>query len=59
MRRNAATEVLRDNSGSMVVEFGLLVLFVSAAAMLALAPLGETFISMFERITDALRAAAG
>ena len=55
MRRNIITEVLRDDSGSSAIEYGILVYGVSTAAMLSLTPLGDAVVALFEQVTDVLR----
>lgn len=55
MRLNTIAKVLRDDSGSSVFEYGILVCGVSTAAMLALTPLGDAVVALFEQVTDVLR----
>lgn len=54
MRCNAITGVLRDDSGAIVIEYGLLVLLVSAIGILYLTPLGEAMSAIFEHVTNAI-----
>ncbi len=54
MRRNIIVEVLRDDSGTSAVEYGILVCCVSTAAILSLTSLGEAVVAMFDRVTHEL-----
>ncbi len=59
MRRNIIVEVLRDDSGTSAVEYGILVCCVSTAAILSLTSLGEAVVAIVRpghQRTDGARA---
>lgn len=56
MGRNIIVEVLRDDSGTSAVEYGILVCCVSTAAILSLTSLGEAVVALFGRVTHDLAA---
>jgi Flp pilus assembly pilin Flp len=58
MRRNIIVEVLRDDSGTSAMEYGILVCCVSTAAILSLTSLGEAAVALFDRVTNELAALA-
>ena len=58
MRRTAIDHVVADDSGSAFVEYMVVVLVVSAAAVLTMNSVGEAVIPLFEQITDAINSAS-
>lgn len=54
MKRTVIDHVAADESGSALVEYMVVVLVVSAAAVLTINSVGEAVIPLFEQINDAL-----
>ncbi len=58
MKRTIIAHVIADDSGSAFVEYMVVVLVVSSAAMLTMNSVGEAVIPLFEQITHAINTAA-
>jgi pilus assembly protein Flp/PilA len=50
---------LRDESGATAIEYGLIAALVSVAAITALGAMGNSLITIFNRVASELNAAAG
>lgn len=56
---NVIAEVLRDDSGTAAIQYGIVVSVAVAAAILTLSTVGESMNAVFERVNSELRAAMG
>ena len=58
MKMKVTAEFVADESGSAAVEYIIVVLVVSTAAIVTMKSVGDVVMPLFEQITDALKAAA-
>lgn len=58
MLRNTMSKFLKDESGATAIEYGLIAALVSVAAIGALGAMGESLISIFDKVDSELTKAS-
>lgn len=58
MKLHSITNIISDESGATAIEYGLIAGLVSVVAITALTTTGESLISIFDKVSAKLSAAA-